>query len=70
MKRDYTYLEPYQYKKRLATEEIKRLNGMIEEWNNEGLSENKMIGMVMVDTGMSPNTCRAIVRSALLTKEH
>jgi hypothetical protein len=66
--RDYSYLKEFQFKPKLAVDEIKRLNKLIKGWNEEGLSENKMIGMVMSDTGMSPNTCKAIVKSALLTR--
>ena len=66
--RDAKHLKEFQFKPKLASEEVKRINTMVWGWKEDGLTENQMIGLVMYDTKMSPNTCKALVRSALLQK--
>ena len=57
--RDYKYLEEYQFKSKLAVDEVPRLKKLADEFKG---TENQKIGVVMAEGNISHVTARNIVK--------
>lgn len=63
MKKDLSYLKPYQFKPKLAKEAVPAILDEIDIWRNEGnKSENQIMGLVMHKYDISHVTARNLMR--------